>query len=135
VGADLILCYAAVPDPFTDDTVGELRGIAKNPPQKIVDVLLEYIHQGDSTDEEVLEEVQDILLGAVNTVFVEFFHQEGMHREMDVLEIRGHKYIFTGGMSWGDGPTDVYDDVWRAGLVSSHLEEMRKELIASGITT
>lgn len=32
-------------------------------------------------------------------------------RELDTLTLKGSKYVLTGGMSWGDVPTDVFDDV------------------------
>lgn len=32
-------------------------------------------------------------------------------RELDHLTLKGTSYVLTGGMSWGDAPTDVFDDV------------------------
>lgn len=136
MGADLILCYAEVPKPFTDDTVGALRALAANPPKIVFDTVVENCGlENEDNEEDLKDDVTDKLRAAVDTVFVEYYHQEGMHREMNTLEIRGREYIFTGGMSWGDSPSDVYEDVWMAGMLSELLEKAREEFEASGVAT
>jgi len=32
-------------------------------------------------------------------------------RDSIVIELRGRNYLFTGGMSWGDAPTELYDQI------------------------
>lgn len=136
MGADLILAYAEVPKPFTEGTIGELRLLAGSPPPEIFEAVVEGCGLEMEDDAAQLrEDVTDRLKAAVDTVFVEFYHQEGMHREMTILEIRDREYILTGGMSWGDTPTDVYDDVWMAGMLSIFLQKAIEEFDASGIAT
>lgn len=136
MGADLILAYAEVPKPFTEGTIGELRLLAGSPPPEIFEAVVEGCGLEMEDDAAQLrEDVTDRLKAAVDLVFVEYYHQGGMHREMNVVEIRDREYIFTGGMSWGDTPSEVYNDVYFAGLLSTALEKAKKEFEDSGIAT
>ncbi len=119
MGADLILAYAEVPEPFTDDTVGKLRALAANPPNLLFDMVVDRLEYDDEADSRA--DVTDRLRTAVDVVFVEYYHRGGMHRELVTIAIRDREYIFTGGMSWGDLPSDVYEDVCMAAMLSEML--------------
>ena len=125
MGADLILAYAEVPKPFTDDTVGELRALAADPPKPLFDMVVDSFSLEYDDEADLRADVTDRLRTAVDVVFSEYYHLGGSHRELAVIAIRDHEYIFTGGPSWGDSPSDVYEDVCMAGMLSAALEETR----------
>lgn len=56
-------------------------------------------------DNEWTEQIKEKLIGAVDAVF-----DSGSSREVGHLFINENHYLITGGMSWGDPPTDIYPD-------------------------
>ena len=78
------------------------------------------------------EAVRELFTNTINEVWDAIEHRT---REAAVLEIKDEKILLSGGMSWGDSPTDIYDtinlydDFTR--IVTKQLAELDKEL---GIT-
>ena len=52
--------------------------------------------------------VRELFANTINEVWDAIEHRS---REVAVLEIGGEKILLTGGMSWGDSPTDIYDTI------------------------
>jgi len=48
-------------------------------------------------------------------------------REVGVVWIRGAAYYATGGMSWGDGPTEAFDTMCRLDMFFAKMEEWSLE--------
>jgi len=59
---------------------------------------------GDEEQAEFRQGVIDRLVEAIEVCY-------RTSRELDHLTLKGNRYVLTGGMSWGDVPTDVFDDV------------------------
>lgn len=49
------------------------------------------------------------------------------NREVGELALGGAIYYLTGGMSWGDSPTDTYDELNALGCIWSQLEAWSRE--------
>ena len=66
----------------------------------------EYFFPGAETEEdaEFLQGIIDRIVEAIEICYT-------TSRYLDHLTLKGTRYVLTGGMSWGDTPTDVYDDV------------------------
>ena len=60
---------------------------------------------------------------------------KGRRRDADIIEIGGNEVLFTGGMTWGDSPSDLYDAICQLddmdgdilGSVGFHQDEDRKD--------
>ena len=51
----------------------------------------------------------------------------GGSRDVGELHLGGASYYLTGGMSWGDSPTDTYDELNALGCIWSQLEAWSRE--------
>lgn len=69
------------------------------------DYLWAYIE--DKSDLEVTTEVVQRLQG----LFADWFGTEPQSRDVCRIQIQGRWYLATGGLSWGDSPTDAFDDI------------------------
>lgn len=70
-------------------------------------------------DEDEIDEGRDYLAearAAVETVFSE-------RRDTGAIQLKGCTYIITGGMAWGDDPTDSYADICKADLLGVTLPD------------
>lgn len=63
----------------------------------------------DMDDKQFVEFVRDLAEKAVNEVFDALEYEA---RDCGVWTIEGTNYIVTGGMSWGDTPTDMCAPIW-----------------------
>ena len=68
------------------------------------------------------EQVIEILIGAVDAVF-----DSGSSREVGHLFINENHYLITGGMSWGDHPTDIYPDFEIVENLQNYYKEVTNE--------
>ncbi len=71
-------------------------------------------------DDEFLEAIKTNCIDAIN---VAYDCAQGNSRWADVLILNKHKYVLTGGISYGDSPTDIFDDI---GLFQ-HLNYLAEE--------
>jgi hypothetical protein len=116
MGAAFLLTYALVPTPFNADVLASLKHVALNPSEGLASQVADLM--GVEHDEDITAHLVD----AVETVYEDYFYKNGTSREMTVLLLQEREYIFTGGLSWGDTPTDAYDNVWMAHMVARELE-------------
>lgn len=77
--------------------VSDLRDILED---RIMDYLVE-----DMEDEE---QVRAAFVDAINTVWDAI---ENRNREVARIQIDGETCLITGGMSWGETPTDIFDPI------------------------
>lgn len=101
MGADFIFAIADITDP--EDT---WLAKADNHIQLFMDNYDSMCRWDDLNDDELAAAVTSELKDAINTCY----HYEG--REMGWFSPDGiTTYVLTGGMSWGDSPTDIYDHI------------------------
>lgn len=68
-------------------------------------VFLSVSDEDIEDDNEWVTQVKDTLIGSIDAVF-----DSGSCREVGHLFVNKNHYLITGGMSWGDPPTDIYPD-------------------------
>lgn len=99
MGADLLLTYCPEPQASPEELHRRINALSET--------VLEGIGQDLGLDPNDAEtSVQDFLHKAVSEVI----EQPGL-RDLTTLTFDGREWIFTGGMSWGDPPTESYDYV------------------------
>ena len=96
MGADMILTFARVPDVVDVDLLkGRAESISENDRLYVLETLGFY---GDDEDQDPVSLLQD----AIAEVFV------SPSRELADIFLDGKRYLFTGGLSWGDYPTEIF---------------------------
>jgi len=103
MGADLILVAAAVPqDPSTvPDRIDTLDS------DKLLDLVDDYapwVMEDKDTDIGAIAEIRAYLVEAWDIV-------SGDRRDVVQMRFDGRWYYLTGGMTWGDDPSDAYDSL------------------------
>lgn len=127
MGADLLLTYVQVPVFDDGDTARtsdpHVKSVLEDRIARIVQEDLDFLadqfgYWADEEDEDINTLVKDRLVAALDVL-------SGDYRR-DVEEFVFHDkngdpqiYLFTGGMSHGDDPTDAWDDV--SGLAASGI--------------
>ena len=78
----------------------------------------------DSTevDEVPFKEATLLLIGAVKEGFKRI-----PYRDVAELSIGGYSVYMTGGMSWGDSPTDSFDSIQHLGNIVNWIDSWRTE--------
>jgi len=104
-------------------------------------------HRIDNLSEEVLTDLADWFLGtfeideegnwqheALDRVreCLEFVEQGGS-RETALLTFEGRDWIFAGGMSSGDTPSEAFDDLWLLAVAGVTFAPLTKEPPASDV--
>lgn len=111
MGADLLIavCPAPPPDGFDDDTLGSLLTAIDELSDDKLFKTFENAFGFLDDDERVPDDLRMRLKRALHEVW------EGSAGRRDLWyteSINGGGPVFlTGGMSWGDTPTDIFDDV------------------------
>jgi hypothetical protein len=106
MGADLIL--AMLPMRKTqDEAIAKLKSLTQD---DVLHTLANYcaMEFGNESDEAEYAEAIEWLTGKVAEVYG--YYERGS-RETEVRTIDGTDWLITGGMSWGDDPTDAYEAV------------------------
>jgi hypothetical protein len=106
MGADFIYAIAPV-DIDKDKYVARAKALTFEEAEALFQED-EYFFPGAESEEddaEFLKMVIERLLMAIEVCYTTSL------RELDHLTLKGTRFVLTGGMSWGDPPTDVYDDV------------------------
>lgn len=107
MGADFLLAYVPIPDDFNEvrQRINELSDDKCLALQ--MSAMYGYERDGAYVASDVVaEDIRDYLREAVD--ILEDLSNEGIYRSCVVLNIGGHLYAFTGGMSWGDDPTNMF---------------------------
>ena len=121
MGADLILSFVDVSEPKQKwlDIIGEWNDAQVD----------KFVTQSgnDYIFEDILEECEDEAVArqkfveAVNEALDIAYGNES--RLVDTVRLDGKPWAVTGGPSWGDSPTDEFDDFVLAGSVIEYLKE------------
>lgn len=101
MGADLV--WAMVPMDYTEDQ-------AKAKVEAITDwePILSDLEGYFGLSYDTAEEAKELLLGCVQDVYYAYKHET---RDIGYQKIFGTTFLFTGGMTWGDDPTDIYQSM------------------------
>jgi hypothetical protein len=105
MGADMMLAYARV----DQDKSFWLDGLAEATDKQLVDYADEYDHCTLFPEDDDEQFSRATLIRQAIVDAVEMCYSES--REIAVCEIGGVRYACTGGLSWGDAPTDAFDYV------------------------
>lgn len=104
MGADLI--WVSVPLEVTKEQAQEnVKMMCKNVPDDVLD-MMDSLCVVTDVDIEEISEVEKFLSELVDTVYSEDFQTR---RDVGWEAYNGIRYLVTGGMSYGDSPTDAYD--------------------------
>ena len=110
MGADLIL----VALPISEQTIGSIAGLR----EKISEIDFEdagHFHWAESCgvdcDEGDYEEARDFLNDAVTDLVIPLMSGKPLPRDVVTMTLGGSEYMFSGGMSWGDNPTESFDQI------------------------
>lgn len=109
MGADFLLAQAELPiddegELFLGPSVGNYIKslITSDPEVLLVAIGPEYVEGDEHATIEHALQVVDYFIN----------QEQALHdREADIRVLGGAPYLFTGGMTWGDPPTSIFDDV------------------------
>lgn len=106
MSADLIIAMAPIRK-TKDEAIAKLKAIE---PDVLLHVLSEYCARefDEATDEEEYAEAVSYVIGKIEEAYSYYEHGS---RDTEVRKINGTDWLITGGMSWGDDPTDAYEPV------------------------
>lgn len=126
MGADFICIWSEV-----SEEPEALREMVRHSPLSAIKELAlqageEYIWEcevDDEDDEEGINEFynstyREFLIHAINVV-----HASDYGRDLAYIYHKGDKIVITGGLSWGDSPTDSYEDVMRYACIFDMSEK------------
>lgn len=104
MGADLILTACELPIPLDAD-------LLRSRVAELDDERLAYVYDmvlGERVDDEREDDwqnaVRELILQGIECAV-------GSLRDCTIIEVHGIRILITGGMTWGDTPTDSYDAV------------------------
>lgn len=124
MGADFT--YALCPREVDKDTA--LRRILEMTDNQIRQVMIDLgdDYDFDDTDLKDVQLYRDTLVMDLECVY-------GGYRDTATLVLDGKFYVLTGGMSWGEEPTDSYRSIWRidAAQVTAPEGEWCKAVLAA----
>lgn len=106
MGADLVLAITAYPTLANGDAVkagDELSARVRAALSDISDEALQDVADGTG-DEDDLEAFREMLENAID----EFFGSPIPPRDVNLVCLGGQWWLITGGMSWGDDPTESF---------------------------
>jgi len=119
MSADLTIAMAPIVK-TKDEAIIKLKSME---PEVLLHVLSEYFARefDEATDEEEYAEAVSYVIGKIEEVYSYYEHGS---RDTEVRRINGTDWLITGGLSWGDDPTDAYEPVSIvSGLQLTHDEE------------
>lgn len=74
----------------------------------------EYVDDDGALTEKAYDELRKRGHAAVDKL-VKMLDPDNYYRDVTSIEVRGARVILSGGMSWGDSPTESSEDIWGAG--------------------
>ena len=106
MGADLIVAMLPIRK-TQDEAIAKLKSLTQD---DVLDTLANYCAQEfyNETDDENYAEAIEWMTGKVAEVYG--YYERGS-RETEVRAIDGTDWLITGGMSWGDDPTDAFEPI------------------------
>jgi hypothetical protein len=118
MGADILLAVCQVPNKIDAQTIARIKErIDALSDERLNDVMVHMAYEEmEDEDEDWQKWMRERLHQAVDSVLDGFSDDSdnGPTRELTALEFGGEdglRFIVTGGMSMGDSPTEVFDDV------------------------
>lgn len=109
MGADFIYALACV-DETKDEWINRVSNMTLDDVKEMYsDGEWLFIEAGDEEDDKKFQQmIVDRIIDAINICYE---ISDGRSREADILRLNGHRYVITAGLSYGDSPTDVFDDI------------------------
>ena len=112
MGADLILTWLQIDKDKQPDFKAGMDRISELATKNLSEWPKEYVDQRlldapDGFDKDKEIEALKLSLRAIEGAWRE------VYRDMAVIDVCHKKLLITGGMSWGDSPTESYDDIDR----------------------
>jgi hypothetical protein len=108
MGADMLITFARVPENVDIDLLkGRAESISEDERLYVLETLDFY-----SDDERSGQDPVELLKDAIDEVFC------SPSRELADVHIDGKRYLFTGGLSWGDLPTEIFQSLSLIHLVT-----------------
>lgn len=98
MGAEFIGTFIAMPTITKDDALARVAAMSD------IDCIAAYEHRHDESIDPATARAEHI--DTVTTFFDSIINES---REVDFWLIGGIDYVVTGGMSWGDTPTEAFD--------------------------
>ena len=106
MGADFLLTYIPYPK-MTDERRKDIDAIINALTFEDVEGCAYHLNWDDYDDDD---ECLDAIKSRLNEIF-DSYEYMAKFRTTNVCRIRGSEYLFAGGMSWGDSPSGVFDDI------------------------
>ena len=109
MGANFVYAIAEI-DQSRQYWLDKLNNLNVDNIADIADELGNYLYDFDELDgAELVEAVKARVADSINESYDAY---EGSSREASSLHLTGDRnFVITGGMSWGDAPTDVFDHI------------------------
>lgn len=134
MGADFTysLCHRAVDK---DTALRRILEMTDNHLRQVmIDMGDDFDYDDYDTDDDIATDTTvtaEMLAAYRDTLVMDLECVYGGYRDTAILLIGGETYILTGGMSWGDEPTDSYRSLWRIAesMVTATEGEWRKSII------
>lgn len=111
MGADFLCAIVEVPGVSRgriEEEVGRLSPAVLQEIGEFYEWRVEYDALVEDDDEAFYAAVRNAIVDAIREVFDEDGTPADSH-EIGVVRLRGQLYVLTGGMSWGDSPSDIFD--------------------------
>ena len=105
MAADMLITFARVPESVDIDL---LKGRAES----ISEAERLYVLETFNCDEQSGQDPVELLKDAIDEVF------SSPSRELADVHIDGKRYLFTGGLSWGGLPTEIFQSLSLIHLVT-----------------
>ena len=88
---------------------------------KLIDAKL-YFEDDDEDDTKtlVVDMPRDTAMSVIDTFFEKYFHQ---NRDVTEMSFDNKSYLFSGGMSWGDSPSDSFEVMNEIINITEYLED------------
>ena len=111
MGADLMLNYVEIAEPREKAQARLDRLVLTEADLFTFENCGCYDFQDEDFSEELAKKMRAKIQEALDIIYD--FHEKGYRRDMTSLTIDGNRtFYFTGGMSWGDDPSECYTDFW-----------------------
>jgi hypothetical protein len=111
MGADLMLNYVEIAEPRERAQARLDRLVITEQHLETFENCGEYQFSDEEFSEQVQKDMRARLQRALDVVYDSY--EGNSPRDVTWLNIDGNRtFLFTGGMSWGDDPSDYYTDFW-----------------------
>ncbi|MCK9341940.1 MAG: hypothetical protein M0P37_09365 [Synergistaceae bacterium] len=109
MGADFLLTFIPYPE-LTEDRRATIEATIDALAFEDIKEYINYTGMADEWDDDDQESVVNEIRQCVRKIVAEYSEMYRW-RGTSLASIRGCRYLFAGGMSWGDSPSEEYDDI------------------------